>query len=245
LSYRLSGIFSTGMTAGNVYMTAFVVSIAAWLVLHKKQRLMALTSTVLAGAALLATFTRSSWLGGLVGVGGMLLVRRRWLILAGLAVALGLTVTTVPAIRDRAMSAADGSHNTVQGRLSLWQSGFELFAQKPITGWGLADHSDLIRSSRRADATFEAGHFHSNPVQIAVATGGLGLLAYAFFNLAIGWVMWGKRKSSPWAVAGLGVWLAFHVAGFFDWSFGDAEVAYQYFFWMGVGIAAAQAGPVR
>jgi hypothetical protein len=33
------------------------------------------------------------------------------------------------------------------------------------------------------------------------------------------------------------VWVSFQIAGIFDWTFGDAEVAYQLLFWMGLGSA--------
>jgi len=168
---------------------------------------------------------------------GTLFARRRGWAVATLAIVLA-AVSLLPAARQRASVLAAPGEYTARGRISLWLSGLETLAERPLTGWGLADHSALIRAHQRPDATFEAGHYHSNPVQIAVATGLLGLLAYAFFQGAIGLLLW-RRRGSPYGLAALAVWLAFHLAGFFDWSFGDAEVAYQYFWWIALGLGAA------
>jgi O-antigen ligase len=139
--------------------------------------------------------------------------------------------------RERAASASDARDYTAQGRVSLWKSGWELFRERPITGFGLADHGARIAAHRRADATFVAGHFHSNPVQVLVSTGVVGGVAYAGFHATLLWLLW--RRRGALAAAALGVWAAFHIAGFFDWSFGDAEVTYHFFFWMGLGLAGA------
>ena len=73
----------------------------------------------------------------------------------------------------------------------------------------------------------------------------VGLLAYAAFQLAFLVSLWPRRKT-PWGLAALAVWVAFQISGFFDWSFGDAEVAYAFFLWMGLGLAENRgAGPSR
>ncbi len=235
---RLEGTFSTAMTSGNVMAVAAAgLWTCAWQgAAHL--RLLSGGGAALAGAALLATFTRSSWLGALSGaLVGALWSRRRTLALAVLlAVTAGALL--VPATRRRAAEIADRSEYTARGRISLWRSGWEAFRERPILGFGLADHTRLIAAHRRADATFEAGHYHSNPVQIAVATGTVGVVAYAFFHAVAGLLLW-RRRASPYARAALAAWLAFHVSGFFDWSFGDAEVTFQYFWWVGIGLGAS------
>src|SRR5262249_29147255 len=134
---------------------------------------------------------------------------------------------------------------TAKGRISLWLTGWDLFRERPLLGWGLADHGKRIEAHRRPDATFKAGHFHNNVVQVAVSTGTIGLAAYVAFQLAFLTRFWGRRKP-PLGFAALGVWVAFQVAGFSDWSFGDAEVAYGFFLWMGLGLAEnGEARPSR
>lgn len=234
---RLEGTFSTAMTSGNVFaLAASGLWTYAWITGPRAAPVMT-AAAVLAAAALVGTMTRSAWLGALLGSAtGTLFARRRALGLALVLVA-ALAAQLVPGAARRAGEITDATEYTARGRLSLWLSGYDAFRERPLLGWGLADHSELIAARRRADATFEAGHYHSNPVQIAVATGLVGLAAYVFFHAGVGWLLW-RRRASAFAVAALAAWIAFHVSGFFDWSFGDAEVAYQYFWWVGLGLGA-------
>jgi O-antigen ligase len=234
---RLEGGFSTAMTAGNVLATAFVVVLAALGQAGVRTRLLAAVSGVGVGAALVATRTRSSWLGALAGALTLALLgrSRRW-VLAGLVLALAVGLAVTP-VRQRVASAFNPQEFTARGRVSLWLTGWDLYRERPLTGWGLADHKRRIAEHRRPDATFVAGHFHDNFVQVAVSTGTLGLVAYLALHAALLVALWRRRTRAPWAVAALGVWVSFQLAGLFDWSFGDAEVVYQFFFWMGLGLA--------
>jgi O-antigen ligase len=249
---RLQGLMSTGMTSGNLHATAFVAAVAVALAVTGWLRFAAVGAGAVNGAALIATFTRSSWLGAAAGVVALAVSGRRWRVLVFLGVTTALVLAALPPVRERAKAIiippskvdVHDSGRTSSGRISLWLTGLELFAERPITGWGLADHSQLIREHRRADATFEAGHFHSNPVQVAVATGSVGLAAFAFFQVALLVLLWRRRRRSIWAWAAMGVWFNFQIAGLFDWSFGDAEVTYQFFWWMGLGLGNAGPGLV-
>lgn len=236
--YRLETVFSTAMTSGNVFAMAVAgLWTYCWRVGWTGARWL-VAGLTLAIAALVATLTRSSWIGaGLGAAWGTLWARRRpWaaavlaLIVAGAAF--------LPMARQRATVLTDTSEYTARGRISLWRTGLEALAERPMTGWGLADKGEMIRARRRPDATFDAGHFHSNPVQVAVGAGLVGLAAYALFHGAVGLLLW-RRRASAVALAAFAAWLAFHIAGFFDWSFGDAEVAYHYFWWIGIGLGAA------
>jgi O-antigen ligase len=79
-------------------------------------------------------------------------------------------------------------------------------------------------------------HLHSNPIQIAAERGVVTLLAWlAFIGLAFAglWKIWKapvidaergtlRRKTAIGALAAL---TAFFVAGFFEYNFGDSEIA--------------------
>ncbi|MEO6463154.1 MAG: O-antigen ligase family protein, partial [Candidatus Eisenbacteria bacterium] len=168
-------------------------------------------------------------------------VRRQPRLLLVLAALVTLVVTLGPGeLRERAASVVDPSHPGNAGRISLWKSGVAALAERPWTGVGLADHYDLIERHRRPDATFHAGHFHNNLVQVAVSTGLVGLVAYlAWMGILGGLLLRGAARGGGGRVlVGLAVWVAFQVHGLFDWSFGDAEVANQFFLWTGLGVAA-------
>lgn len=233
---RMLGVFSTGMTSGNSSAMAAVGAVAAVSVWNGRRRLAAGLAWGLDAWAVIATLTRSSWIGAALGflTLGIRPYARKWAALA--LVLLVMMALSAPALRTRVGELVDTNEMTARGRISLWLTGWELFKQRPLLGWGLADHFKLIEAHRRPDATFHAGHFHNNLVQVAVSTGVVGLLAYLAFHLTFLILLWPRRKT-PWGLAALGVWVAFQFAGFFDWSFGDAEVAYAFFLWMGLGLA--------
>lgn len=245
--HRLEGVFSTAMTTGNVFATLGVAALGEALSPDRRLAVRRAAGVALAllVLALLATFTRSSWLAFLAGA-AVLLVRVRPRLLLGLAAIVIAVVALGPEeIRLRALSVVDPAHPGNAGRISLWKSGAAALADHPWTGVGLADHYALIESYRRADATFHAGHFHSNLVQIAVSTGVVGLAAYLAWMGLIGVLLARAARAGSWrALVGLAIWVSFQVHGLFEWSFGDAEVANQLFLWVGLGLAGLRASAV-
>jgi O-antigen ligase len=239
---RLSSTFSNAMTSGNVF-ASLVIAAAGELFsprLARVARLAAGVGLVVLGVALLGSQTRSAWLAVLAGA-GLLLLRLRPRGLLALAAIVGLIVAFGPAeLRARAASMVDPAHPGNAGRISLWKSGLAALADRPWTGVGLADHYALIERHRRPDATFHAGHFHNNLVQVAVSTGLVGLLAYVAWMGMVGVLLVRVAARPGWGrgLIALAVWVAFQVHGMFDWSFGDAEVANQFFLWTGLGLAA-------
>lgn len=244
--HRLESVFSNAMTSGNVYATLAVAGLGALLAAREgaRARLLAGVAFALVAAALLATLTRSAWLAFLAGA-GVLLLRLRPRLLLAVTAALALLVALGPfEIRSRALSVVDPTHPTNAGRVSLWKSGLVAFSDHAWTGVGLADHYALIETYRRPDATFHAGHFHNNLVQIAVSTGGLGLVAYLAWMGLLAVLLVRASRGGGWSrgLVGLAVWGAFQVHGLFDWSFGDAEVVNQFFLWTGLGLATLAPG---
>lgn len=242
--HRLESVFSNAMTSGNVFATLAIAAVGELLSgrLQSGGRVIGGAVLLCLGGALLGTQTRSAWLAFLAGA-GLLLLRLKPRLLLVLVAGVALVVTLAPLeLRDRAASVFDPAHPGNAGRVSLWKSGVAVLAERPWTGVGLADHYDLIERHRRPDATFHAGHFHNNLVQVAVSTGLVGLVAYVAWMGIVGALLAGGalRQGREWgrSLVGLAVWVAFLVHGVFDWSFGDAEVANQFFLWTGLGLAA-------
>ena len=238
----LRGVFSTAMTTGNVLATLVLAATAFVLFArgNESRRWFDRAAWATLLASVLLTFRRGSYLGLLAGTVVLVGMKKaRLLLLVPVLVALALAVMP-RAGRERALSIANPVDWTSQGRLSLWKSGAAAFRDRPVTGWGLQDGTALIERYKRADARFPAGHFHNNVVQIAVSTGLLGLLAYTAWMIVAGLGAFGafRRSGSAFAAAGAAAWAGFQVAGFFDWSFGDAEVANQLFCWLGLALAA-------
>ncbi len=254
--FRLEGVFSTAMTSGNVFATLAIAALGEGFLRRRGGARLAVAAFAMFTLALVATKTRSSWLSFVAGTGVILGARRPRLLVAGL-VGIILGIALGPSeVRDRVYTVVDPHYETNAGRISLWRSGLAVVQDHPWTGVGLADHYALIESYRRPDATFHAGHFHNNVVQIAASTGLVGLAGYLAWMSGVLLALLGRLRATgvrgaPRVLVALAVWLAFQIHGLFDWSFGDAEVANQFFFWVGLGLAVAgpsgppRPGPVR
>jgi len=79
------------------------------------------------------------------------------------------------------------------------------------------------------------GHFHNDYIQMLV-NGGIPLfLAFLFLIFYYGWILIKKNKYIK--LTGIGLIIIFLASGFFEYNFGDAEVAHTFFFLLGFLIA--------
>lgn len=202
---------------------------------------------VLAGALLLG-FTRGAWIGSVVAAGVMLLrVRPRLALLVPLATVV-VVLLLPPAYRARALSSFHPSHPTNVDRVRLWRAGWAIWRDHPWTGVGLVDLKPYYLQYRTTTEGAVHGHLHDNWIQVAVTTGTLGLLAFAWLMVAFGRLAWTAGRAGPDPELhglGLGLWgsfWGFQTMGLFEWNFGDVEVTIALCFLFGVGLAAAVAG---
>ena len=120
---------------------------------------------------------------------------------------------------------------TFQERLSMWRLGLAIYKDYPVTGCGFKclmqvradypEHKEISRGYRT---------LHSNPVQLAVDTGTVGVLAWLFLWLSY-FIAAGRKLSSDddpenrWVVlASLSAVVAFLAGGMFETNFYDSEV---------------------
>jgi len=143
-------------------------------------------SALAAGAiALVATFTRSAWIGMFVSWATMLALTRPRALL-GLVVAAALLVAIAPrAYRERMLSSFDPAYSTNVERTHMWQAGLEMFRDHPLTGVGLEDLHPIYERYKPPSAREPAGHLHSVFIQIAATMGVIGLAAFVWLYLSI------------------------------------------------------------
>lgn len=139
--------------------------------------------------AVLATKTRAVWIAfagsilALLSLSSSLRVRRVCLgmVLAGgvgllLAISLGEVSTSLgERVQER---------GPVEFRMGMYQAGWEMFLEKPLTGWG-AKPVQAELAKRISDFHPPVYLFHNTYLEIAVEHGSLGLALYAwmFFDL--------------------------------------------------------------
>jgi oligosaccharide repeat unit polymerase len=149
--------------------------------------------------------TRGSLLGLLFGVGllGIVLsIRgtgspvRRFLPL-GAAIAGILLIVIFMWSRFREFSNLE--HGTARVRLVIWTGGIEMFADKPITGWGPGTFQIVFPRYRNPEysmmgTSHNTEHAHSEYIELLTDLGLVGVFLLAF----LGWQIWkGVRKEKP------------------------------------------------
>ena len=212
----------------------------------RRWRLGAAAAGALSGAALVATFTRSSWLGLLGAAAVMLALVQPWA-LAGLAVLIALLVKFAPGdYGARLLSVFDLSSKWNEQREYMWQAGVRMFRDHPWTGVGLEDLHALYERYRSPAATEPAGHLHSVPVQVAATMGTIGLIALAVLGVTLALTAAHRLRArvragglgAALALGATGALVAIAIAGLFEWNLGDEEVLHPLYALIGLAWAA-------
>lgn len=223
-----------------------LLAVAGAAVLHAADRVVRAAAAVFVAVALPAailTFSRGGWLTiGFVLVGLALSHRRRWWLLAGLAV-LAVGVAAIPYVQHRAeLLLHEGAGNTTSDRLRLWALTLHLLAQRPLLGMGLAGFQPtLVPLWKTGDATWIL-YPHNLALDLWAETGLLGLLSFAWAFVAtavLSWLGW-RRGGAGWRALHLGVLVAMGavlVHGAVDNPYFKNDLSLE--FWALVALSAA------
>ena len=97
-------------------------------------------------------------------------------------------------VKDRLHSMVNLQDWTFQSRLALWQGGWEVFKDYPVTGCGFRC-MDLVHTNYPDPTGYIKKYrgMHNNFVQLAVDTGILGLIAW--ISIWVGFFLYFFRKS--------------------------------------------------
>ncbi len=188
--------------------------------------LLAALAVPLASWALLISRTRNAWIGtvmALVALAVLKAPRTLWLIPG----AAGLLLIFRPAPVMERLTLTDASS---RDRYFMWQAGIDMIADKPIFGQGPRMVEKVYPDYRWPQAPNPlTPHLHNNALQIA-AERGLPCLAW--------WLWWvaavladayretrrGARGAGWVAPTALAFMVALLAAGLFEYNFGDSEV---------------------
>lgn len=184
-------------------------------------RILAGNVVAMVAIALVLTFGRGGWIGGVVGVVIVIAAtkpsRRRVVVMAGAAV--GLVAAMVAAVAllgsggppiaqattARFLSLLDPAAGTGAIRLHIWKDTLGLIASRPWLGYG-PDNFGLVFPM------FQSGWWsrlsvidesHSEVLQIAATQGILGLAAFAWLCIAFIRLWWrGRHQLLAWGILG-------------------------------------------
>jgi O-antigen ligase len=229
--FRAKGFFSIYMTLGGSLVVALALLLAA--VVLGRERLRPALESGFALVALALTYVRNAWVGLAAVLAVLVLLSRRWalLALAGAAVILALAVPSP--MRSKIVSMFDAASPSVSERFYFWQAGGRMMRDAPLLGLGPGavkiEYPNYKNPAARRPGT---SHLHSNIVQIAAERGVLGLVAWC--GIWLGFLVRatriyvglpaGRADERALVAGSLAAVVGFLVAGLFEYSFGDSEV---------------------
>ncbi|MGH2865380.1 MAG: O-antigen ligase family protein [Solirubrobacteraceae bacterium] len=193
-------------------------------------------------AGLVTSFSQSSIAAlvlGLAVLGGWCWGVRRavYASVAALVVA-GLLVALAPASLHLGLKGSGGSaNNATNGRGDLVSGGLELFAKRPLEGYGSGSFETEYKSHGKADAATAVSASHTIPVTIAAEQGLLGLALYVALLVAAFIVLFRGAGRSPPRIA---VAACFAALVLHTWTYADFLEDPSTWLLLAIGLALAR-----
>ena len=203
---------------------------------------MMLAEGLVISAALIAAFTRSMWLGAVVGGVYLIWMWRRWMVLA-IPVLIALVLLINPfAVRDRALSVFEphGDTDSNEHRVVTRKIGWEMIKAHPWLGVGPEEVFKQYKNYIPASVKLPLpngyyGHLHNIYIHYAAERGVPAMLALmwmlgqALFDFVRGLRAfpegWRQRSQKGWVLHGVvAAMIAVLVSGWYELNLGDSEV---------------------
>ena len=199
--FRVNSLFFDPNIYGRFLATVMLL-LTAWLLWARRSREVGAGALVLAilWAGLVLTFSQSSFVSLLVGLAvlGGLRWSPRGAAALGLAAVVAATalVAIAPGAVKINLSSSSSADKATSGRYDLIKGGVDLFAARPVAGWGSGGFPRDYRRRQKVSAERATSASHTIPVTVAAEQGVLGLAAYlALLVLAFARLFRGARRS--------------------------------------------------
>ncbi|HEY2537212.1 MAG TPA: O-antigen ligase family protein [Solirubrobacteraceae bacterium] len=196
---------------------------------------------------LVTSFSQSSIAALLLGLA--VLAAYRWDVRATVyvsaalaAIALVVVLAAPPSLHFGVNGAGGSTSNATSGRTKLISGGLELFADRPLYGYGAGSfETEYKRHGRTRDAAGATSASHTIPVTVAAEQGIVGLAVYiALLICAFATLFRGAGRSPPRiALAACFAALVLHT-----WTYADFLEDPITWTLLGIGVALARAGRV-
>ncbi|MEQ1886991.1 MAG: O-antigen ligase family protein [Bryobacteraceae bacterium] len=236
---RITGFMGHWMTFSGEMMVVLLLILALLFFSSDRGWKMWLGAAIVPiGGGLLAAYTRSMWLGAVVGGGYLIWMWRRWMILA-IPVLIGLALLANPfAIRERVVSITrpraeldSNEHRVVTRRI-----GVEIIKAHPLFGIGPEQIGKQYEAYVPADIHRPLpdgfyGHLHNIYIHYAAERGVPAVLALlwavgqALFDLLRARRRLPRHAEQRWVLNGaIAVVIAVMLSGWYELNLGDSEV---------------------
>ncbi|HEX3040880.1 MAG TPA: O-antigen ligase family protein [Solirubrobacterales bacterium] len=200
--FRVNSVFWDPNVYGRYLALATTVVTAAMLWVRTRETFWLLTGLILVlWLGLVPTYSQSSFLALLAGLAVLAAIRWSWRwTLAAVAVGLVGAILVVLLVGGSGKITSDRLNVDLSGRGSLVSGGADLFAERPIEGYGSGSFQAAYRDHREnKDAPVTVSH--TEPVTVAAEQGLLGLLVYlGLIVVALGTLgrgLWAARAAGP------------------------------------------------
>ncbi len=234
LEHRITGPAAHVMTLSGLLLPSALLFLILWI--HDRRNLWLLAGTLIVTLALLLTFTRSAWLGWVMAVGVLLILKRPRALIVAVPLVVFFVAFMPLTLFSRLVSSFDMRQSSNLDRIRMIEAGVEIIKDYPLLGVGPANIKEVYPLYRKHDAPrFRIPHLHNNVVQLWAERGVLAVAAYVLFNVlflrecARAW----RGPQSRFAEVGVAVTVGLAAAGLFEFNFGDTEV-----FWIFLDVCA-------
>lgn len=164
-------------------------------------------ASVLTLGMLMLTFSRAAWIVGLLLIGLIIWLaqeRRRCAIIIatitlgafGMAVAASSTRSLLerPTVNVTNRLAESAGSSSVTDRVTFWREGTQMFADRPLVGWGAGAYREVHPAYQESPIT-ATNNPHSSLVQAMVELGVVGFVAAIIMFAGMMIVLWKDRKA--------------------------------------------------
>ncbi|HVY95831.1 MAG TPA: O-antigen ligase family protein [Solirubrobacterales bacterium] len=189
--FRVNSVFWDPNVYGRYLALVLVLVTAALLWVRERRAFWALAATILVlWVGLAQTFSQSSYIALLAGLAVLAAIRWNWRWTAA-AVAVGLVgaVLVVTFVGGSGKVNFSRLNIDTSGRANLVQGGIDLFAERPLQGYGSGSFQAAYREHRAKNKDVPVSVSHTEPVTVAAEQGALGLIAYGALVVCALWTM--------------------------------------------------------
>jgi O-antigen ligase len=243
--FRVNSLFFDPNIYGR-FLTLVMIALTTVVLWSRRQRDVLLAAGVLAWllAGLVTSFSQSSIAALLLGLA--VLAAYRWDVratayaaLALIALALAIALLAPASLHFGLKGSGGSTSNATSGRTKLIEGGLELFAERPLQGYGSGSFQKQYERHSSASSENATSASHTIPVTVAAEQGIVGLALYVALLLASFLVLFrGAGRSPPRiAIAACFAALVLHTLTYAD--FLEDPLTWTL---LGIGVALARGG---
>ncbi len=220
IATRAFGTFENPNVFG---MFMVIASIAAVVLFLKTKHKLYLAIGLLCSIAMVFSFSRTALIATAVSLLVLLLAYRpKWLLYSPA----GLLIFLIPSVRNRLLAAFSPSYladQVLDGRTWSIINGLHIFFQKPLFGTGPGSYGGQLASGYSSPVYnmgiqlgYVALYYTDNQyVELLVQTGLIGLCLFLAAFVSYIWLIFSKKETGLYWLAGLGVCITFLVCALF------------------------------